>query len=228
MLLLNFRSRKNTLLLLILQIPASLLIIAFVPTNFGKLAAFLVLWTLTFSGFNKLDLIFYIGACFFFTAMNAASLKQGIFIFSNPDLLGMPIYEIFMWGFYLLHLKRVLGGAAPNGRRILVWLLALSFTAAFAVISNSKILTIVTGILLIIGLSMYHEPLDFSYTIYFILFGAAIEYVGVHSGQWFYPGAPMGGVPLWFITLWGGVGLLMRRLVIPILYKYESEKILPN
>jgi hypothetical protein len=25
----------------------------------------------------------------------------------------------------------------------------------------------------------------------------------------------MGGVPFWFITLWGSVGLLTRRLVLP-------------
>ena len=208
--------------LLFLQIPASLLIIAFMPTNFGKLAAFLTLWVLTFKKFSKLDLIFYIGVCIFFTLMNAASLKQGIFSFSEPDLLGMPIYEVFMWGFYLLHLKRVLGGAAPVGNRTVVWSLALSFAIAFAGIQDAKILTIVTGLLLVTGLILYHEPLDFLYTIYFIFFGAAIEYVGVHSGQWFYPGAPIGGVPLWFITLWGGVGLLMRRLLMPILIRYEN------
>ncbi|BDT66542.1 hypothetical protein os1_07050 [Comamonadaceae bacterium OS-1] len=213
----------NPRLLLLLQIPASLLIIAFMPTNFGKLAAFLVLWVLTFKKLSKLDFIFYTCVCIFFTAMNAASLKQGIFSFSDPDVLGMPIYEVFMWGFYLLHLKRVLGGPAPTGNRATVWLLALSFAIAFAAIPDAKILTIVTGILLIAGLILYHEPLDFSYTIYFIIFGAAIEYVGVHSGQWFYPGAPIGGVPVWFITLWGGVGLLMRRLLMPILIKHENS-----
>lgn len=212
----------NSRILLFLQLPVSLLIIAFMPTNFGKLAAFLILWVLTFKKFSKLDLIFYIGVCIFFTAMNAASLKQGIFSFSEPDLLGMPIYEVFMWGFYLLHLKRVWGGDVPVGNRAVVWLLALSFAIAFAVIPDAKILTIVTGILLITGLILYHEPLDFSYTIYFIMFGAAIEYAGVHSGQWFYPNAPVGGVPVWFVTLWGGVGLLMRRLLMPILIKHEN------
>ena len=215
---------KNRYLLL-LQIPVALLIIAFVPTNLGKLAAFLVLWAITFKRLTKPEALFYIGVCVFFTAMNAASLKQGIFRFAEPDILGMPWYELFMWGFYLVHLKRVLGGPAPEGKRAVVWTLALLYAAAFGAIPDARILMAVTGTLLIVGLVLFHEPLDLAYTGYLIALGAAFEYTGVHSGQWSYPGDPPGGVPIWFITLWGGVGLFTRRLILPILARYEKPAV---
>jgi hypothetical protein len=154
--------------------------------------------------------------------MNAASLKQGIFAFSAPDLLGMPVYELLMWGFYLLHTRRMLDGPAPQGRRATVWVLALLYAAAFATIHDGNVLLLVTGVLLAVSLLLFHERLDLAYTGYLIAFGAAIEYTGVLSGQWHYPGNPLGGVPLWFITLWGGVGLFLRRLVVPILARHEG------
>ena len=210
---------------LLTQIPAALAIIAFVPSNVGKLAAFLVLWALTFRKLSKPEVIFYFAACVFFTIMNTASLKQGIFAFTKPDVLGMPVYELFMWGFYLLHLKRLLGGPAPEGKRAVVWTLALLYAAAFSAIPDAKILLAVTGTLLVIGLILFHEPHDLAYTGYLILLGAAFEYTGVHSGEWSYPGNPPGGVPFWFVTLWGGVGLFMRRLVLPILARYEKPQV---
>jgi hypothetical protein len=216
---------EKNLTLLLLQIPLALVIIAIVPTNLGKLAAFLLLWMLTFRKLTRPETVFYVAACLFFTGMNAASLKQGIFVFAHPDVLGMPVYELFMWGFYLLHLKRVLGGPAPGGKQAIVWALAFFYAAAFAAIPDATILLATTGTLLIIGIVLFHEPLDLAYTGYLILLGAAFEYTGVLSGEWSYPGDPMGGVPFWFVTLWGGVGLFTRRLVLPILTKYEKAKV---
>ncbi len=207
---------------LLLQIPATLAILAWVPGNAAKLAALLLLWALTFGRLTRVETVFYVAVCAFFTVMNAASLKQGIFAFSAPDLLGMPVWELFMWGFYLLHTRRVLGGPAPQGKRATVWILALLYAAAFATIHDGNVLLAVTGVLLAGGLVLFHERYDLAYTGYLIALGAAIEYTGVLNGQWSYPGNPPGGVPLWFVTLWGGVGLFLRRLVLPILARHEA------
>jgi hypothetical protein len=213
----------NTRTRLILQIPLTLLILAWLPSNPGKLIALLVLWACTFGRLSRQESVFYVAVCVFFTGMNAASLKQGIFAFASPDVLGMPVYELFMWGFYLLHARRLLDGPVPQGRRVVVWVLALLYAAAFAAIPDGNTLLAVTAVLLVAGIVMFHEPYDLAYIAYLVLLGAAIEYTGVHSGQWHYPGNPPGGVPLWFITLWGGVGLFLRRLVLPILVRYESR-----
>jgi hypothetical protein len=54
---------------------------------------------------------------------------------------------------------------------------------------------------------MYHEPMDFAYAGYMAVVGELVEHVGQATGQWHYPGQPGGGVPLWLLTLWAGVGL---------------------
>lgn len=207
------------LLPLLLQIPATLAIIAWMPGNLTKLVALFVLWAITFRKLSEEEAIFCIGVCAFFTAMNVMSLRQGIFVFTTPDVWGMPVYELFMWGFYLLHIKRVLDGPVPEGKRAIVWGLALLYALAFASISDAQTLLSVTATLLAIALLLFHESMDLAYTGYLIILGAAIEYTGVHSGQWAYPGEPPGGVPFWFITLWGGVGLFMRRLILPMFNK---------
>jgi len=208
---------------LLLQVPATLAILALVPTNPGKLVAFVRVWALTFGRISKVEAVFFAVACVFFPAMNAASLAQGIFAFTAPDFLRMPVWEVLMWGFYLLHTRRVLGGAAPSGRRTAVWTLALLYAAAFATIHDGNVLLAVTGVLLGLGLVLFHERADLAYCGYMVLLGAAIEYTGVLSGQWAYPGDPPGGVPLWFVTLWGGVGLFLRRLVLPLLARFEDR-----
>jgi hypothetical protein len=207
---------------LLLQIPLTLAILAWLPGNPAKLAALVLVWLLGFGRLGKREAIFYLLVCLFFTGMNALSLRQGIFAFSAPDVLGMPVYELFMWGFYLLHSWRVLDGPAPPGKRRQAWVLALLYAAAFGGIASANTLLAVTATLLLLGLALFHEPMDLAYVAYLVALGAAVEYTGVHSGQWSYPGQPPGGVPLWFVTLWGGVGLFMRRLIVPLLAPYRS------
>jgi hypothetical protein len=193
----------------------------------------LLLWLLTFDAFTRGEWMLYIVACFFFTLMNALSLRQGIFAFTAPDLLAMPVYEFFMWGFYLMHVKRAVAGAVPVPVPVpvpwenwVVWILALLYAAAFSAIADPNTLLQVTAVLLLVAIAVFHERLDLAYTGYMVLLGAAFEYTGVHSGQWVYPGNPPGGVPLWFITLWGGVGLFLRRLVLPLLDRKAARPLL--
>ena len=152
-----------------------------------------------------------------FSGMNVASLKQGIFAFTQPDFLGMPLYEFLMWGFYLLHAKRMVGGTPPP-KTLAIWMIMISYCMAFGLIPNQDVLLWVTATLLLVGLAVYHDRSDLVYIGYMIFLGATIEYTGVWSGQWIYPEQVAGGVPLWFITLWGGVGLFLRRLILPYVH----------
>ena len=87
----------------------------------------------------------------------------------------------------------------------------------------ADLVVMAVGIMPNIKLFLYHEKLDWMYTLYMIGLGAAIEYTGVWSGEWYYPGDPLGGVPPWFISLWGGVGFFLRRLAFPLIYPSSSE-----
>ena len=137
---------------LLLQVPLSLAILAWVPGNAWKLAALVLLWGLTFGRISKAEWRLLLGICIFFSAMNAAALHQGIFRFNQPDVLGLPWYEWCMWGFYLLHTIRVLAGAPPTTQQRLAWTLAVVYAAAFALIADAHVLLAVTAGLLVCAL----------------------------------------------------------------------------
>lgn len=202
--------------LLVAQLLGTLAIIALLPGNVAKAGALLAWWAVTFRRIEFKEVVLVVGVCCFFTVMNAMSLAQGIFSFTEPDILGMPVYELFMWGFYILHTKRLLGDAPPAPSRV-AWGLALAYSAAFAGIKDATTLLLVTGTLLAIAVYLFHTRRDLAFLGYMVLLGALMEYTGVGSGQWTYPGAPLGGVPPWFVTLWGGVGLFFHRLILPLL-----------
>lgn len=205
-----------------IQAPATLAVLLLVPTNVGKLFALLALWMLSFGRLRQREWMFFLGISVFFTVMNAAALAQGIFRFAEPDLLGMPVWELVMWGFYTLHTVRLIGGPVPRKRRQAVWPLAILFALCFATISDPKLLLAASSFVLLVALVIYHERHDLMYAGYMLALGALFEYAGVHFGLWSYPDNPPGGVPLWFITMWGGVGLFLRRLALPIISPPEA------
>jgi hypothetical protein len=121
-----------------------------------------------------------------------------------------------MWGFYVLHTIRFVGGRCPPLGLFPALMLAAVFAATFSLIRDANLLLLASATVLAFSLLFYHEREDFIYAGYMIAVGALIEYVGTATGQWAYPGAPFGGVPAWFITMWGGVGLFTRRLLLPL------------
>lgn len=201
----------------LLQVAVTLVVLAWVPGGFAKTLLLLGLWGLLFWPMRRAEWLMVAVVCVFFTGMNASALEQGIFHFREPAVLGMPVWELFMWGFYLLHVYRFWGDAPLADRRqtILAWGLGLVFAAAFAVIADQMLLFAVTAVVLMVALTCFHDRLDLAYASHMVVLGACVEYVGVHSGQWSYPIDIPGGVPPWFVTMWGGIGLFFRRLVLP-------------
>ncbi len=161
-----------TYALLASQLAGTVAILAFLPGNLSKAIALLILWAMTFKDLKKYEIIFYIIACIFFSLMNGASLHQGIFAFTEPDLFLMPYWEFFMWGFYLLHTPTNAKGPAPEGQRTHAWTLAIAYSIAFGTIHDQNTLLIVTVLLLTIGLVFFHEKMDLAYTGYMIALGA--------------------------------------------------------
>lgn len=202
--------------LLIIQLIGTLLTIALVPNNYLKWAVLWVLWIFTFQKFSRKEVLFLIFINIFFTIMNALSLKQGIFSFTHPDLLGMPVYELTMWGFYLFHTSRMINGPVTKKNDKVIYVLALIYSACFGSIPNQSVLFIVLLVLMSICFILYHDKYDFIYVGYMVFLGALIEYTGVYSSEWAYPEQSLIGIPFWFITLWGGVGFFLRRLGEPL------------
>lgn len=203
--------------ILVLQLLGTLAAVAFVPSNPGKTIVLLVLWAVTFRRVERVEVVLFVAACAVFTTMNALALDRGVFFFTQPDLLGMPAYELVMWGFYLVHTRRMLGGTAPPARWRTTVPAAVLFAACFAVLPDQRSLLVGASLVLVLMLVLSHDRLDMAYVAYMVALGAAVEFTGVLCGQWGYPGDPPLGVPLWFIAMWGGVGWLLRRLVLPAL-----------
>jgi hypothetical protein len=199
-----------------LQLLGTIAILAWIPGNAAKLVAMLVIWSLGFGRVSRPELVLLVGVNLLFIGMNLGALRKGAFRFTSPDALGMPLYEFAMWGFYTLNTIRFLDGLAPGGSRWLALILAVALAVPFSMVGDPGVLTLLSGAVLVISLAFYREPMDFAYTAYMVIMGALIEYAGVWTGQWSYPGNPLGGVPSWFIPMWGGVGLFTRRLLLPL------------
>jgi hypothetical protein len=206
----------NYRLRMLVQILGSALIVAFVPGNVFKLIALLAWWLLTFRRLHLRELVLFVAADALFTVLDYLTLRQEIFTFTQPDFLLMPCYEPLIWGYLMLHTIHMVDGPVPAGRLLVPGLWFVAFAAPFLVLTNQVILFAVSATLLAVGLVIFHERYDFYYVGYFLIVGTMWEYVGVWSGQWRYPGDPPGGVALWFIPMWGGIALALRRLVLPL------------
>jgi hypothetical protein len=207
----NGRRRRERLVLL-LQLAATAAVLGLLPGNVVKLAAMVVIWGLTFRRISSRELMVMAGVNVLFSLMDLGALHSGAFRFRRPNLLGLPVYEYFMWGFYTLHAVRFVDRMPATPRLTLSLVLAALFAVPFVTVTHPVMLFWTSSIVLIASLALLREPVDFAYTGYLIAVGCIIEYVGVWTGQWTYPGAPPGGVALWFIPMWGGVGLFTGRL----------------
>lgn len=208
---------RSTWLMLLAQLAATIMVLGWLPGNPAKLVVLPFIWLLGFGRISVAELAMMGAINLLFVVMNMAALKRGIFAFDHPDLFGIPAYEFLMWGFYVLHTIRLLDGAPPRGQTITAMVATGVFAATFAAIAEPVLLLLVSGAVLAVGIVLFHEKMDLAYAGYMAAVGALIEHVGVATGQWHYPGQPWGGVPLWFVTMWAGVGLFTRRLVLPLL-----------
>jgi hypothetical protein len=204
---------------LLAQLFATVAALAWVPGNWGKLAVMLATWALGFGKLRRAEVAAMAAVDLLFVGLNWAALRRGIFTFDRPDFLGMPIYEFVIWGFYTLHAIRFLDGGAPGGGYLKAVTAAAAFSLSFGIITAPGLLLAASASVLVLCFILFHEREDLIYAGYMCALGAVIEYVGVASGQWHYPGHPGGGVAFWFVTMWSGIGLFTRRLLLPPLLR---------
>lgn len=212
----NFHTQK---IISIISLIVTIGVIYFVEHSLIILFILIPFWFFIFRPLNKTEIIMFFTAAAFFLGQNYAVLKTGGFSFKHRDILLMPFYEPFLWGFYYINIKRFV---AETSQSVLLLekkaLLGLVLTGAcFSLFSmNSSILFIstllTTGVLFV----MFHEWFDFYYAGYALILGFIIEIFGVSSGLWAYPEPDFLGIPYWFATMWISVGILGRRFLIPL------------
>jgi hypothetical protein len=208
----------------LLQLLGTVVVLGWVPGNGIKLAVMAVIWAIGFGRLSRAQLATAALVNLLFVGMDEAALRQGIFQFNQPDAMGLPVYEFFMWGFFILHAVGFLDGPRANPHRILPALgSATVFALCFQVFTDPVLLAVAAGGVLAMSLVILHDPMDLAITVYMAAVGALVEYVGVGTGLWSYPHAPAGGVPFWSFAMWGGVGLFSRRLLGPLLLRAPMQ-----
>jgi hypothetical protein len=200
-----------------LELTLTLLIMAVVTTALLKVVLLAICWALCWRRLSREEIVLFCAGSAIFTGMDVITVRSGTFQFQNPDLAGLPFYEFMMWGFYLVHGRRLVAGTAPQQGLSAAMALAVAISACFTLFTSELALSIGTGALLLLGLVRFHQKLDIAYAAYFVFLGAVVEAIGVGGGEWWYPqGGIFAGVPFWFIPMWGSVGLLLWRAAVPI------------
>jgi hypothetical protein len=164
-------------------------------------------------------------AAVFFLCQNYVCLKAGIFEFKNKDILLMPIYEPFLWGFYFTAMTRFISvrkRSFPFEKKSLVGLLATSI--AFSVFSRTPYLFLATLLSTLFLFALFHTRTDIYYAACGLSLGFIIELFGVFAGLWSYPAPDFLGIPYWFATMWISAGLLGCRFLVPLGDWLASER----
>lgn len=193
------------------------------PGAMLKTGLLLTLWIPAFAPWRKSDVALFVGASVIFTAMNTAAIHRGIFEFMEPDFIGLPYWEFFLWGFWVLHTHRTVGGSPASRPGRWEWGLVILFALSFVLFQSATAVLLASGAVLAAALARWHAPEDARHVAHMLLIGTLLEYPGVALGLWRYPDPPAGGVPLWYATMWGGVGLFLRRWAVPLAARLNGD-----
>lgn len=211
----SMMSRIQQILILVV----TLFLLSFIENSFLVLLALISLWFFFYYPLKSVEVVACLIAGVFFLGQNYAVLKSGGFEFSQKDILLMPCYEPFLWGFYYLNIRRFFKGVDPD-IPALRWKAVAGLVAtgiAFSFFSaNSQYLLIASSISTAIVLILFHSSLDFAYGLYGLLMGLFVELVGVTTGHWSYPDPDFMGIPYWFANMWISVAVLGRRFLFPL------------
>ena len=175
--------------------------------------------SLTFKNITRNEIIVFCIINGIFIMSDTGAIYNGFFTFSTHDVGVLPYYERFMWGFYLLHAHRVIGGPYPRYFDKKALLLAVLFTMTFSTNLPLYGALGVSAVLLLIALYYFHERKDYMFTAYLASVGLIIECVGLYFNLWSYSTTNYFLITTQIIIMWGASGLFFRHLAGPYIQK---------
>jgi len=197
----------------------TLAVLYFVSNRLLALAVLLLSWFAIFFPWLASEWILMGIAASFFLVQDYICLKAGVFEFKFRDILRMPFYEPFLWGFYFLALKRFVSGSGPTQVRIGWKSIAgfLATTVTFSLLSgNSGKLSYITFASTAFLIVLFHRNRDLQYGLSALILGLVVELFGVATGLWWYPQPDFLGIPFWFAAMWISSGVLGYHFMIPL------------
>lgn len=203
-------------LVAIAQLVGTFLIVYFFPYGVLKMFVLLLFWWLMFRPLSFSERVMFTLTSVFFVVMDIVVVMQGKLVFQEQILLGVPAWEFFMWGFTVLHAKRIAVKAEFPAISLPATGLLLLYIIVFSLPLNDIVLFIVSAVILLIGLLFRHDALILRHTAYMLVLGCLYEATGVYFGLWSYPGShAVIPIPPWFTTMWAGAGFFLAAVVWP-------------
>lgn len=202
--------------MLLLSVVLTGLTFFWLSDNLLILLLLLINWGVLLRPFTKSDLILFVMGQLIFVPNNIMAVKNGTFTFTQPDLLGLPVWEYFMWGYYFVVVQRWCQGTPKVGTALKKWMGgAVLFAMCFSSVQNMNILLFSSCLIVLTALLRARDPMTFKYFIVMVGMGTIVEAAGLAAGHWTYPQGHIGGLPLWYIPMWGGTGVFFHKIAVP-------------
>ena len=209
---------KNQKISSVLALLATLVLIGSVDRSLYAAAVLLPFWFIIYRPLSRLEIISFAFAALFFLMQDYSMGRSGGSSFRQCDILLMPWYEPFLWGFYYINIKRFIGEAdnrvVLDGKSLFGFFVTALVFPLFSWSSHLLLLTTVgtTATLFI----MFHDRMDLYFAAYALGLGCIVELFGVSTGLWSYPHPDFMGIPYWCATMWLSAGILGRRFLFPL------------
>ena len=185
---------------------------------------FLVVWGTTMLPLSRKEWIAFILVNLNFVVMDIQAFHKGFFVFNDPDWMGLPVWELFPWGYFAVLLIRLFPSDSKMPWHLLP--LAMAFSLCFSLIQNQDWLirasfAVLACMILLLG------KRSLPIVAFAFFYGGMFETIGTGTDQWSYPQPnQLLGFPLWGISMWVGTGLIIACILNPLLSLFLSLNII--
>lgn len=219
----NQKTETNRFFKLGLRLIVFLAILAFVPESTFKFVAFSLFALIAFHPLSRIEFILFIFVNIIYFIMDAAAIHNQFFAFEFTQILGMPYYEMLVWGiYYLIALRSVSNHPIPKSHRYF-FLSFICFLMAFNASPTPELRSIFCLIILIISLIFSFNKQSLMVIILFLVMGLSVEQTGIYKGFWYYPNEVTNYIPIWSYLVWVASGFYLVHFVAFLNYVIYSK-----
>ncbi|OVE75132.1 hypothetical protein BVX95_00125 [archaeon D22] len=222
--------KKSLITDIVFLILTVLNIILFHNNNALSTIIMLTLVGIAFRYFHtKEDIVFYFMGAFLGPFLEILCIKYGVWKYSNPLFLGIPLWLPFLWGFAFLIARRMrdlyfkmehlkihynLHHKISNRRNLILF----DFTIYYIMIilsillwENNPALSFSLGLILLVLLTNFHYKEDLFFIFLFALLGPVVEVICVYFGAWSYGNPTILDIPIWLPLGYAAFAVIGRR-----------------
>lgn len=186
---------------------------------------------------HKEDIIFFLVGALVGSVLQMILTDQGMLIYTNPGILGVPYWIPFFYGGIMLFAKRFKDSffelehwqkhyerpltIKDFEKQIfpeLMYFILLILIIKYLSYSNIAAFLFLL-IILMLQVTRWHKREDYIYAIVLFVLGTLIDLIGVNIGIWRWSVSTFFGVPIWVGLSYKYMGLLTRRICVTLNHK---------